>query len=88
MPCLKAASSRSSVTESLKNFGAIAIATLIYILGIASVYSFIMVIDSFFALDWLGLFLVLTSIFAISLHFGQKSERIKVALEYPFTFFG
>jgi hypothetical protein len=76
------------MTESTKNFGAIAISTLIFILGIASIYSFIMVVDSFFALDWLVLSLVLTGIFAISLHFGQKSERIKAALEYPFTFFG
>ncbi len=74
--------------EGLKNFAAMAISTLIFVLGIASIYSFIMVIDSFFALDWLVLFLVLTRIFTILLHFGQKSERVKAALEYPFTFFG
>ncbi len=80
--------SKEFMDESLKNFGAIVISTALYILGIACIYSFIMVVDSFFALDWLVLFLVLTTIFAISLHFGQKSERIKTALEYPFTFFG
>ncbi len=73
---------------SFKNFIAITISTMIYMLGIACVYSFIMVIDSFFALDWLLLSVVLTPVFALSLQVAQTSPRVKTALEYPFTFFG
>lgn len=76
------------MTETVKNFLAIGCATVIFVLGIASIIGTIMVIDTLFDGGWTVFTAIVTALFALSLYAGRQSERVKVALDYPFTFFG
>lgn len=69
--------------ETVKNYVAMVIATIIWVLGFSILAASFYLIESGPAIEELIFLGVVIALFVVGIYLSNKSERLKAALEFP-----